>query len=219
MEIIRTDYGFTEELEHPFIHKIECVFPERCVINFCDGSSNSFYMKSDIYNRLYGIPASKDGALIFKSEWDNGIYAVSTKNGEIIWHFKKKRITRIFVYQTYIVALQQNKAVIKIDVLSGKELAEIKSPSIEDAFQLFEPYVLVDRIKGYLCILDTNSMIVTKRYHKATYNPEACLSVVIKDAYVKDGLVYIEGFEEYPNNSYQMFSQKTFDRALGQADY
>lgn len=215
MEIIRTQSGFVEVLDHhSTIDMIEFLFPQKCIVKQRDGSISSFDMKTDIFNYQYGIPASADGSMLFKGSWRDGIDAISTNNGTIVWHSNQKRIRRIFVYELYIIVISQGYALIKLDALTGEVIAEVKSTSIEDDFQLSDSCVLVDRIKGDLCVLDTEKMMVTKRYSHSQYNPRNCLSFIIRNAYLIDGKLLISGFEDYPNKDYSCLSQEIFVRVL-----
>lgn len=94
MEISRTPFGFVEVLDHPIIDNIEFTYAGICNISYRNGATRTLDMESDIYNSQYGIPVSNDGTMLFRSDWENGIYAISAENGVVIWCFRQRRIRR-----------------------------------------------------------------------------------------------------------------------------
>ena len=173
------------------------------------------------YNSQYGIPISEDGSKLFVGHWEKtldgskrGLEAYDTESGALLWRLHEGKIREIFVYSTYLIALQAGGAVFKAGIDSGEVLGQIKSGTIEQQFELDSPYTLVNAIKGKLSVLDTEKMAVLKTYSPKTVNPSNCLSALIQNVSLQDDVLTISGIEEYPDGDFSMPEGRAFSRVI-----
>lgn len=211
----RNDAGFLQHYQNPLIDRIQFKFDGSCTICFKDGSTADHFVDCEVvYNEQFGIPISQDGKLLFVSSWEKGLTAYDTIGGKKLWHFKSTRIMDVFSYPNFLIALRYNKALLKIDPTSGALLQELKSGSLEDMHRLDDRHFFVDRLRGKYCVMDAMTMGIVKTYSPRVVNPSNCLSHVIRDAYLRDGRLYIEGFEDYPNRNHAVSCQQDFEREI-----
>ena len=167
------------------------------------------------------MPVSIDGEKIFVGSWERsyegvkrGLRAYDTETGTLLWRLDEGKIRNIFVYQKYLIAAKALTCILKVDIESGAIMDCLKSGSVEHIFDLGFPYVLADTLSGKLGLVDIEKMIVVKKYSSKVVNPSDCLSLVIRDAYLKDAKLIISGFEEYPGRNFNASGNKTFDRVI-----
>ena len=108
----------------------------------------------------------------------------------------------IFVYDDYLVFLNSYDSVYKIDISNGEMLGQIKNSAAERIFDLGTPYILVDAPVGKLSIIDTEKMLVVKKYGAKITNPLNCGSFIITDAALQDNTLTIYGHEQPRNTKY-----------------
>jgi len=159
-----------------------------------------------VYNRQYGMPVSEDGSKLFVGHWQkvrgkvkNGLQAYDIESDSLLWWLNEGKIRQIFLYSNYLIALQVDGAIFKVDIDNGEMLGQIKSGTLEDMFELDKPYVLVNAIRGKLCVVDTETMTVVKTYgdpfRSPIINPSNYFSLMIWDAVLQDNVLTISGAE------------------------
>ena len=211
----RNDAGFLQHYQNPLIDRIQFKFDGSCTICFKDGSTADHFVGCEVvYNEQFGIPISQDGKLLFVSSWEKGLTAYDTIEGKKLWHFRSTRIANVFTYPHFLVAFRYNRALLKIDMSSGALLQELKSGSLEHARRLDDRYFFADRFRGKYCVMDAMTMETVKTYSSKVVNPSNCWSHVIRDAFLRDGRLYIEGFEDYPNRNHTVSCQQDFEREI-----
>ena len=203
MRIEDIEFGFVEIIENAGIEKIECKYNGICTIYFYEGPPVELNVGCSAFNSQYGIPISEDGTRIFVGSWEKGLSAYDISSGALLWRFKPGRIRNIFVHSKFVIVSRAYASVVKIDIKTGKMLAEIKSGTLERIFDLGGPYIFADTISGKHCIIDVEKMVLVKKYTSKVVNPFGCLSLMIRNAVLQDNEVSIVGTEEYP--------KKTFD--------
>ena len=214
MEIIKTEKGFTEVFDHPIIQQLEFDFAGTCKILYHNQPSKIIAFQSDIYHWQYGIPVSLDGSTLFKGNWEDGVYAINAADGSVKWHYQQTKIEWVIAYPSYLIAIKSGASVIKLDIQTGAVVDEIRSAAIERCFALKNPYLLIDRIKGKLSLLDTEKMDVIRSYNSAEYNPNKCLSCLIQCAEWREKSIVISGVEEYPDHNTTTSGKRNFIREL-----
>ncbi len=211
----RNDAGFLQHYQNPLIERIQFKFDGSCTIYFKDGNTVDHFVGCEVvYNEQFGIPISQDGKLLFVSSWEKGLTAYDTIEGKKLWHFRSTRIANVFTYPHFLIAFRYNRALLKIDMSSGALLQELKSGSLEHARRLDDRYFFADRFRGKHCVMDAMTMGIVKTYSPRVVNPSNCLSHVIRDAFLRDGRLYIEGFEDYPNRNAAVSCQQDFIREI-----
>jgi len=220
MQIEFVEGGFTQYFDNEVIEKIVCLgdciqevdkykFVGTCSIYFhhrppkelCSMNFNV------VYNSQYGMPISEDGSKLFVGHWEKtldgdkrGLEAYDIESGFLLWRLNEGKIREVFVYSNYLVALQANGAVFKVDIDSGKILAQIKSGTIEQQFDLGSSYILVEAVRGKLSVIDTEKMAVVKVYGPNVVNPSNYLSVLIQNVILQDDILTVSGLEGYSND-------------------
>jgi hypothetical protein len=209
-----TNNGFVEAIENGVVEKVVCNYETgTCRVFFYDRPIKELNVGCSSYHFQYGMPVSEDGSKLFVGNWekesgglDKGLHAFDITSGVLLWRLTEGKIRNIFVYPKYVIALKALTSVYKLDIDSGKVLGQIRSGTIEQIFYLSFPYVLIDSIKGNLSVLDVESMSIVKNYgsvyRSKKINPSNSLSVVIRDAKLKDGTLTVYGFESDPNKIY-----------------
>ena len=215
MKIELIEKGFVEFPENGTIEKIICKYDGMCTVYDSAGLSRSLSVECSSYNSQMGFPVSCDGRMLFTSSWENGLTAYDISSGNVIWRFKRSRITKMIPYNQYIVAERYGKSIIKFDIQTGEVLSEIKSGTVgHKMWELPSPYILVDRIRGKLIVVDTEDMTVKKAYKENIVDPNQCLSLLIQGRRFQDGVLSIYGVESYPNRNPSLELKTYFERVI-----
>jgi len=206
MNIKETKQGFVETIENGIVEKLVCEYSEsgdsKCTVYFCNQMRRTLNVKCSVFNRQYGIPITEDGSMLFVGSWEDGLFAYSIISGKVLWQFRPGKIRNIFVYQDHIIAARAYSSVVKIDINTGKLLAEIKSGTLEHIFNLGFHYVFAVTMSGKHCIIDIEKMLIVKKYDTKIINPLCCLSLMIQDVVLQNNKLTISGIEEYPQKTY-----------------
>ena len=187
--------GFFETLSDGDITSARFFFDGLSEIYYANGRKLTIPQCGDVYQRQFGIPFSLDGKLMFYYSWEKGVEAISLETGETVWKLRAKHAGRIAVYDTYIIVIQQEIAVLKVDIGTGEILARIGCDA-ENRFDLEGPYQLIDSIRGKLSVLDTRDMTVRKKYSRDIVNPNHLPTCIIREAKLEGNVLSIFGFEE-----------------------
>ena len=217
MRIEAIEKGFVEYFENNAIYKIVCTYNAGVCVFFHNDSISNINVACSSYNRQYGIQISNDGKKLFVGNWEKGLFAYDTLTGILLWHYKSSRIRDIFVYPEYLIILRANKAVEKIDIETGKLCFVIKSGTAEHIFYLKLPLIFVDKISKKYCIVDTKDMCVMQEYDSEVINPHECLSMLIRNVYLCNNEIVVEGIESYPKRQFNSnrIDGVDFSRVIG----
>lgn len=214
MRIERIHGGFIEYLDHEFIEKICCSYDNSCVVHYHDRPPQKLLIECSSYNSQYGYPVSEDGRMLFVGSWENGLMAYDIATNELVWHLQTALVTSIIVYSSYVVAEIYYNAIVKLDIHTGEILSAIRSGTIAFTRELKAPYIIVDRIRGRLAIVDTSEMTVVKAYKNKIVNPNNCGCILIQDYRVNNNALSISGIESYPNQDYKILGEERFTRVI-----
>lgn len=206
MRIESIDGGFTEIIENGIVEKVICLYDGTCTIYFYDKPPKKLSLGCSSYHSQYGIPVSIDGRKLFIGNWekeaggyDKGLHAYDIETESLLWRLGEGKIRQIYVYENYLIVLKAYDSIYKIDIHSGTVLWQIKSGTIENAYDLGYPNVLVDAVKEKLCVLNVEKMSIVKKYgtiyNSKIINPSNSISLVITDASVQGNELTISGFE------------------------
>ena len=224
MRIKNIDGGFAEIIENGIVEKAICMYDGICTVHFYGKPTKELNVGCSSYHSQYGIPISDDGSKLFVGNWESepggfkkGLHAYDISTGRLLWRLDERKIRHIFVYQKYLITLKANAAIFKVDVNNGAILEQIKSGSIENAYDLGFPYVLADTVKGNLCVLDVEHMAIVKKYSPKVINPSNCISSVIQGATLQGTVLTISGFEQGQLVSTFDVSNKPFNRVIDSA--
>ena len=201
MEIKKTASGFEETIGGREIHKIVFDTEGNCKVVFNDKSNQTFQTECSVYNIQYGIPVSDDEKQLFVGSWEKGLFAYEIHSGSLLWWCRSKRIRELFLFDDYIIAVKANEAILKIDIKTGEILDRIKSRTIESAFYLSGNCIAVDRIKGFISIVNTAALKEMFHFQNNTINPNRCLSLLIREMSIVGDQLLIQGVEEYPDGN------------------
>ena len=173
-----------------------------CTIHYHHKPPKEFnHISFDGYNSQYGMPVSTDGSKLFIGSWEKtlngvkrGLRAYDIESGALLWRLNEGKIRNIFVYSDYLIAIQADVSVFKIDINSGEVLEKIKSGTIEQQFEVVgSPYIFVDSIGGKLSIVDPETMLVIKKYHRQ-------LPGFIKSVHLQDNILTVTVFRVHSNS-------------------
>lgn len=221
MEISRDSESCTIIPDSPSVDHVRLEYDTgRCTIRFCDGSESSFARDWESYHVFtYGLSFTDDGSILFTGDWEKGLYAVDPRSGETLWRYRPAKIRKIFVFPEYLLALRHGASVIKLDVRTGQLLGELTGRSLVGCWRLDGRHLLLDSKGGKLCVLDAETMAIVGTYRrsgaKTLVDPNNCLSLVIRQAWLAEGRLMISGFEEYPNRDFSAAGPVEFVRDLG----
>lgn len=208
MRIEHINRGFKEHLKYSPIEKaifqIDDAYSKgKYSLFFRDGNviEGGFEGKKlePIYSRQYGVPPSIDGKMLFWGNWYNGLYAANAADGSIAWHLRSSKITNIFVFSNYLVALRCNYALQKLDVNSGKAIGEVRGTSFIKSWRLDERNVLLDGKHNKFLLVDTEKLEVIRTYPKTLIDTGQWLHPVPRTVWVENGELMVEGFEDDPS--------------------
>lgn len=189
-------FGFYQEYENERIKLIQFYRDGSCLIHYHSGDRKYLQVGCDVgYNQQFNTPISDDGTLLFLSSWEKGLTAYDIENDCVRWQYKKSRIKNLFVFGNTVSAIRFGCGLLRFNIHTGELLDEIKSPSVEKTFQLSDRLILIDRIRGKLCLADVAEFTVIRQYSPKAFNPNAYLCSCITDAYLDGADLYIHGFE------------------------
>lgn len=202
------------------IERVELLYDDGlCTIRFRDGTVSAFQRRWGTYHvAYYGLRFTPDGRRMFTGSWSDGVFALDTRSGETVWHYKCTKIRELFLCKDGVLALRVGKALCKLDRSTGALLGEVSGSALESCFPLNEQLVLLDGKYGKLCVVDTDSMTIVQKFAAAVYNPNRCSSLLIQDARLKDGEVLISGLEKYPDGRGDSEEAQAFERRIGKAE-
>ena len=209
MRIENIDFGFVEVIEHSGIEKIICKYNGICTIYFYDRPPCQINIGCSSFNAQYGIPISEDGRKLFVGSWEMGLCAYDILSGTQLWKYKSGKIRNIFVYPDFLIVARAYSSVVKVDIETGTLLSEIRSGTLERIFKLDTSFIFADTISGKHSVIDIDKMCVVKKYPAKIINPHNCLSLMVRDAVLKENILTIIGLEEYPQKN---FTPNTFVR-------
>lgn len=203
-------HGFVEYLDHSPIRKAffqvnEAGSEGKYELSYRDGRivSGLFDGKTldPVYSRQYGAPPSEDGKLFFWGDWYKGLYAMNSADGSIAWHLRSSKIRNIFVYPDHLIALRCDHALLKIACRTGTILSQVNGTTFRDAWRLDEQHVLVDGRYNRSLLVDTVSMEIVRTYPiMKLVDAGRGLHPRVRDVWIEDGMLTVEGFEYAPNN-------------------
>ena len=121
---------------------------------------------------------------------------------------------KVIAYPSYVIAEWYRKAVLKVDIHTGQLLSELKSGTIGSVWELDPPYILVNKIRGKLSIVNTETMSVVKSYKESTINPNKCLSLLIQECQLRENGLWICGIENHPNRDYNIKNPTPYTRLI-----
>ena len=209
---------WVQTYSNPLIEKIVLDLEGHCTIWFRDGRIVKHCLNCEaVYQGQFGIPVSLDGRLLFLSSWETGLTAYDTVSGELLWRYKRSRICKVFPYEEFVLAHRYGMGLVKLEITTGTVLQEIKSGTVERCFYLDGKHLLLDRWRGKLTVLDGETMKAVKTYSEKAYNPDDCYSLVITSAYLQEGALVVEGFENYANRNMSLSNQHIFCRIIDPA--
>jgi hypothetical protein len=215
LNLTRNEKLFVQKFNSALIDRIESNFETGISrVVFSDGAFYDVKTNCDVYNEQYGIPISSDCKKIFVSNWETGLHCYDIKSGTKLWQMKGSKITNVYAYQEYIVAVKYGDSIIKIDQDNGLINNKVTSGTIEKAFDIEPKKLFVSCISGVHCIFDCNTMSVVKKYPKKIINPNNCLSVILQNVVLRENVLIITGFEEYPNGIFNTSGTKDFIRTI-----
>lgn len=215
LKIYAIDGGFYETFQSNKVKKIVCTYSGECKVYYYNGIISEFSVECSSFNRQYGFPISETFNLLFTSSWENGLAAYDMSSGICRWTCPVKKATALVVEKTYLILLISGSALLKIDILSGCIITEIKSKSLEHIYELQSPYILLDRFRGRLSVVNSATMQLVHSFTSKQINPRDCLCVVIQEAYMEKDTLWVCGFEDYANQDFANSNRKSFCRSLG----
>lgn len=208
MEITRTPETCTVLSPSPLVDRVTLTYDTGlCTVLFRDGSTASFVRKWEDYHVFaYGLCFSDDGMVMYTGDWMKGLFAIDSHSGETVWHYRPARIRDIFAFPEYLIALRYGCSVVKLDACTGELLGEFTGRSLVHCWRLDERHLLLDSKNGCLCVLDAETMEIVGKFRrsgaKSKVDPNNCLSLVIRRAWLENGKLHVSGFEEYPNRDF-----------------
>ncbi len=200
-----SDKGFWQSFSNELVDRIWCDYrSEECTVYYLNGEQYSFRCGCDFYNSQYGTPVSNDGERLFIGHWEynKGLCCYSIKDNKLIWRFKGSKNRNVFVYDGFLIVIKAETSILKVDEKTGKISNEKRSGTIHKAFLIQDKYILVNNLKGRLTLWDTGRMQSVKQYDDHIVNPNNCLSFIINDVALSEGVLTIGGFESNPNGIY-----------------
>lgn len=190
--------GFWQLLDHPKITKMWAEYSSGAItLYYRDGRNQTLLTKCTGYNSQYGTPVSNDGSKLFVGAWEKnpGLRCYSTEQCDTIWKINYGRIRQVFCFDDYLAVLKAQDALLKIEINSGKIIAQINSSSIENQYLLSKHLVFVESINNEFCVVNTQAMKITKEYPQSVLNPNKCKSFIVNHVELVGRQIIVSGFE------------------------
>ena len=188
---------------------------EQCTVSFRDGEERTFRHEWEIHHAAYyGVSFSPDGKIMYTGSWYNGVFALDSRSGAVVWHWKCTKVRELFVCSSSVIAMRHCDSLCKLDLLTGIVIDKVTGRSLESCWQLNDHLVLLNSKYGKLCVLNTDTMTIVQKIARSVYDPKLCLSQIIQEARLRDNAIVISGVEEYPKGQ-DLFEQASFERCIG----
>lgn len=165
MEDQSSAVGFTCRYLHGCIPQAEFRFKEHTATLYDSaGASRSFQWEAriqmDVYTQVYGVGISPDGKYLFVPSWEKGVYCLSSKDGRLLWHYKRRHARCVYCYEDYLVCLFEGDGLRRLSY-SGDELQRLSFTSVDDCWMLSDGLIFIGpkRNRYYLLHPDTFAVL------------------------------------------------------------
>lgn len=217
MKIQRTKDFLDKEFNNHTIKKLKYENDGNLsVISHDDKVVSSFKTVAQIgYSGQFGTPISEDGKYVFIGTWERGLFCYSLSDGELKWKQGPGKVRLVIPYKNLLVIEMANRGVYVRNADTGELVKVIKMSGIEVFSQISDKEVFVGPKfnKYYIYSLDTLEPL--HEIPATDLNINRCLSFVIREVFYKNDELYIEGFEQYKNMTYdQSEESSTFERKV-----
>ena len=200
--------GFTQIPDNAFVSKIEVKYSGQsesdCDVFYTSKTVCHLKILCTAYNSQYGLVLSQDGRLLISGTWEKGIVAYDIQSGQKVWKYPKGKARTIITYGDELIVARDNSSVFKLDAASGeKKEGELKSGTLENIYPLNGSLFFMNSYRGKCCVVSCRDLGIVHVFDKSETNPHKCLSFIINDVKLsRSGHVVIEGFEDYPDGSF-----------------
>lgn len=211
-----TPEGLCQTYDNALVQSVLMRRSGECTVRYLSGEEKTFQIPSDpVYVGQFGIPLSADGRCMAVPSWETGLSVYSTLTGVRLWNVPDKRIRNVFIDQSSVVAVKYGESLLQFDLETGRKMCEIRSTSIETAYDLHDGRVFVCSVRGKYAVVRLKDLAIERQFSKSAVNPDKCLSVVITDASVSNGQILLRGFESGRNMNLADREIGHFQRMLG----
>lgn len=122
----------------------------------------------DIYHAQYGVAVSDEHECFFITSWLKGIFCCDLKTGQILWNYRLKHATKVFVYSDYILCAFQEIGFRKISY-EGVDIAKYPMAGYNTFEELEKPYILAGPSRGKHYVIDTTTMNAVRSFRQRDY--------------------------------------------------
>lgn len=153
--------GFTCRYLHGCITQADFRYKEHTATLYdSTGASRSFQwepkIQMDVYTQVYGVGISPDGKFLFVPSWEKGIYCLSSEDGRLIWHYKRRHARCVYCYEDHITCFFEGDGLRRLSY-DGDEQQRLSFTSGDDCWMLSDGLIFIGpkRNRYYLLHPDT----------------------------------------------------------------
>lgn len=164
----------------------------------------------------FGISVSYDGRFIFCQTWEQGLYALDAKKGDVIWKTKSRRgITNIFINADSVLCCQHEKALQLLDINNGEVIKELRTTAW--GFKDIDNEHIVCRIrKDQWCLIESDTLDILETFSDCEFT-DGHPDYVIQTINIIDGKLHVCGFKNVWDHSTKpatMLPNLTFENTI-----
>jgi len=175
----------------------------------------SFQTKAEVaYNRQYGTPISEDGKYVFIGTWEQALICYSLEDGSLIWKESPGKVRNIVVHKDLLFVEMADRGIYVRDIKTGRLIKEVKMSSINKLVLVKPTEIFAGHKNSTYFLLKLPSLEIKAEIKVKSLNINNCLSFIVLNAYYKDNVLMINGWEQYRNGNYNDTTQGSFERPV-----
>lgn len=157
------------------------------------------------YILQFGVAVSVDGNCVFAQTWENGLFCLNARTGEIIWRTKSKRgITNIFVNEDTVLCHQRERALQLIDIHTGQVLSE-KRPATAWGFKTLDHGCIICQVTAKRWeVIDAQTMETKEAFSHKDFTGGYVNYCINRIERTEDGKIKVCGFKNVWDDSVKL---------------
>lgn len=178
---------------------IRCIdFSKGLTVHFSNGETAQWesQLVEPGYLSQFGIAITANGAHLFVQTWENGLFCLSSRTGEMVWRTESKRgITNIFVNEDTVLCHQHERALQLLEIHTGKVLQEKRPATAWGFTALDHRYILCQVTARRWEIIDAQTLDTVETFTHNDFtngHTDYCIRDIVLTT---DGSIQVSGFK------------------------
>ena len=171
---------------------------------YSDGGTHHIVLPEEVslspFNLQYGITCSTERDCFFIQNWEIGLFCLSMKNGQILWHHKRKHSCDVIIIGGYVYSYSYGYGIEKLNLLYGIQMERF-SYTGDGYFAILDCRFFLGPRRGQYLLIDPNFNII-KHFHIEELNPLRYEYFVIQETCICGNNIIVKGIECNSANDY-----------------